>query len=515
MAKSTMNIKNSVVQAKINNITSNKIEFLKFLAVAAICAIANILFYKNKIISYGVVILEIILLFYELASGKYVKFIVYYFIFISLCLEYVDLGESEIFFNFKSIRLLGVNLGVWVALPAIILCLFKWKSISRKLSRYKTFLSFGRFFFLMNVVAFFVGLFLILFNDHSIRTLDNYLSAFAEEAYAYAFFPIFFFSVFSLIIAEDKSSITQIPLALQAVLYACIIQNLTSTVFSFHSYYGGNTVALCSSVFPFCMFLILFALYPNGCVYPKISSAIGVLGVVLGFATGAGGGGKGIILLFICLLIFGVRLIGSTKRINRFRIFVILCLVLAAALFILKLLAQRNDLLGWKLYNVEKLFAFGSGWLENMPHSPKVRVGEFLNVMAEYLRKPYLFFTGKGFLGTTLDYSNIWVDAEISYGAFTDAEWAVGAFYSMHEVTSLLLTFGLLGIIFVVKYFNLVIKNYRHSLWSLVGFYWLFIFYGYSFTIGVFGCAAFFYSLYEIDNRKIKKEIAKNANIGK
>lgn len=166
------------------------------------------------------------------------------------------------------------------------------------------------------------------------------------------------------------------------------------------------------------------------------------------------------------------------------------------------LLARSNTLVEWKLRQATALLAFGKGWLNNLPGSPRVRIEEFVNIFIEFTRKPWFIFTGKGILGTVKDYSGLWgtMTGSTRLGAFLEAEWNYGLFYGMHEITNLILPYGLMGITYAWKPLKYSFRNYRHSVYLIFGMYWLLLYYGFSFILNVFGITDFFYSMINEEN---------------
>lgn len=481
-----------------------KIVFWKYVIVASIVSLINILFYDNLPISYLVVGIEISLLFFELLRKNYCGFLCYYVIFISFCLEFPGFTQNERLYNLKDIRILGINLGIWVGIPTIIIFLINFKSIwgtlrksARGLRRFAT----G--FFGMNTLAILVGAVLIIVNDNGIQNLEGMWGMYIGEMYQYIFVPVLCFCCLALSISFNESKIDDLVCMLQAVLWAAVIQQVMAVCFSIEASYGGTSIALTSMVCSFTTFLLLFFAYDN-ILYPKVSIIMGIVSMALAFVSGMGG--KGIVVIVVLVLVFEVMLVASNEKGKL--VLGILLPVVAITVFgwTMKSVFQENDLMAYKLYSLKSMFGFGPGWLENMAHSPKVRVGEIINIAIEYIRKPWLLITGKGFLGTVKDYSNVWENAIVSYDAFTDEEWNANVFYSMHEITSYLLIYGGIGIMYMFSYLKFVVQHYKKSVWVLLGVYWFVLFYGFSFTIASYGSFVFFYSIYEAE-RNDKKDL--------
>ena len=171
----------------------------------------------------------------------------------------------------------------------------------------------------------------------------------------------------------------------------------------------------------------------------------------------------------------------------------------------------RDTYIGFKMNQaLGMLNIFGAEsidmWYNGMGNSALFRFDEIHNVIIEYFNKPYFALLGKGFGGTTLQYTDIlsWQTAE---GAFSADQIKMHCYYAMHgPIPQITLRHGLLGLFFLLYYSYVLLKNTQISSWSFCGFLFLFFFlyWGNSLTIG---CIAMVVALHEIDisNLKLKK----------
>lgn len=481
-----------------------KRKLLNYLVISIIVAIANITLYSSTI-GLALVGAEIIILLFFLFTKRYVDFFCMYTIFLSFCLEFSDFVDASSFYNLKDIRLFGLNLGIWIGLPPLLLFVINYRNIITKIKRLTpTFYKFGKSLILINFVAVIVGFFLILFNDNDVNSFSNVFVLFFGETYQFMFLPVIFFSGISLAVAYDRNNTYKISLTIEAMLWACVFQQIVSYVFRINASYGGTTIALLSNISAFVPLMMVF-LGSDKCIYPRITGLLGIVGTVLCFLTGVGG--KGIILAALMLVIVEIQLIRSTKLVLKLVGLIFPIIAVIAAIVVVNMALGTDGIFAWKLFSVRSVFDFGPNWISNMAHSPRIRIGEVINVLLEYAHKPWLIITGKGFLGTVKDYSGIWVNETISYSAFTSEEWYVGAFYSMHEITSYFLVFGGLGVRYLLRYLKYVKRNYVNNSWLLFGAYWFLVYYGFSFTIASFGCLVFFYSICYTDFDMVRKKV--------
>lgn len=476
-------------------------EFIKLSVISFVIALFNMIFYSNKVLSLALIGIEVLVLVFLLLNKKYADYLIFYIIFFVFSLEFENFVGSAQFFSIKNTRVFGVNLGVWLAIPLIGMFILNFRNIEQKTKEYKKFKSFSLLIIALLCLEGTIGFFSILIDDNNVGKLKGLWSIFFGELYNFSFLPIFIISAIYVILAYDKKHFWNIQIGLQAILVGCVFQRIFTTIFGIQGEYGGNSIALFSTVFAFAPFLTILPFFCNNLPFPKFTFFVGVIGIFADFANGSGG--KGIIITLILFFVVVIEMFKSRKAI--YQLLGIFVMIAGGMLIITVPRITTDGLLQWKIYNVSRMFDFGTNWLENLPHSPRIRVAEFLNIFIEFINKPLYFFTGKGFMGTIKDYSGLFVNATVSYDAFTDAEWTIGSFYSMHEYASIFLTFGLPGLIFTGKYLLLVAKNYRHSAWLIIGLYWFVIYYGFSFTIGVFGAVVFFYSIVETDIRKLQE----------
>ena len=145
---------------------------------------------------------------------------------------------------------------------------------------------------------------------------------------------------------------------------------------------------------------------------------------------------------------------------------------------------------------------FQKNWLENVPQSSRVRIEEFRNVYIEFMKKPWIIITGKGYLGSIKDYTGYITNLNTYDGLCSEIEWTHKTFFNLHEITSYILTYGALGILFCINFLQTVIIHLvkENNIWILIGAYWFILFYGYSLTISTFSIAALLYGAWQVES---------------
>lgn len=140
-------------------------------------------------------------------------------------------------------------------------------------------------------------------------------------------------------------------------------------------------------------------------------------------------------------------------------------------------------------------------WYSILPESPKIRVEEILNTALEFERKPYFAFAGKGFGGGIEDLRNAF--GMFDGSSFGDDQYIKGTFISMHSsFTNIFLKYGIAGLAFFIILIGESILNWHRSPWLVIGTVWLIFFYGYSFSIALWGIPALLLGFYEVDFEK-------------
>lgn len=480
-------------------VTSDKKLFLKYLFVSTIVSLANIFFLFDRNIATFIAFVEIIILLFLLFKRKIAHFLSFYVMFITNCVEMgAFVGTSDNFYNLKNIRIFDVNLGVWILIPVVCFCL-KNINISKIKKMQPKFYFYTKNLLLLNIMAATVGLILIAVNDNNITSIGNIFYLYINATYIMLFLPFSLAAIMYYIYLNTPKEMHYISFSLEATLWGTAVQIIFAKQFGIMGYYGGLDILLTSGISFFAIPLI-FILYwdSKNIVFPKMNIIIGLVANVLFFMYNAGG--KTIILLGISICIFYTFLVEKVSLFFKYcTVFFLLCLFFIVPL-INAVFIDINPLYLIKFNQVSSLFnVWDSNWYLNMAGSPRVRITEMINVGIEYWNKPWLIITGKGYLGSIKDYVNMFSSYQ---GSFSYAEWNAGVFYNLHEFSTQLLMFGLLGVCYSIRLFKETIKLYKSNIWIIFGCCWFLIMYGYSFTISTFGIVALFYGLKATSDEK-------------
>lgn len=477
--------------------------FYRLTILSVIIAIGNVLFAFNQLFATIIIFLEVAQLLYLVLKKQITLFLVYYILFVSNCLEFSSFVGKEAFYNIKNFRIAGVNISIWILIAAVIVCSLKPIKVGKVRSLHPQFSFFSRYLLIINILAAITGFMLIIFNDNSIRMINDIYSKYVGMAYSMLFLPLCITFIFHYILAYEKEKVYVISYALQAVFFGSVAQTLASFLLNICGVYGGAKILLISNISFVIPLMLILCLDKNHIVYRKTTFLIAVIGTVLVLYKNANG--KHIILLLIVGFVFLLSMIRDKTINKKLYIFVLFAMFVVSSLLIFPELKKNSIIFSSKFNQAFSLLKFGQDeWIKILANSPKMRVSQFINVIIEYEKKPWLFLFGKGYLGSVKDYVNMF--GRQTTGAYTFDEWEIGTFYNLHELSSQLLMFGLAGVVCSVYLIILVFKKYTQNIWILIGTYWFIILYGYSFTLSVFCLVALLFGLLNEDKNETNRD---------
>ena len=156
-----------------------------------------------------------------------------------------------------------------------------------------------------------------------------------------------------------------------------------------------------------------------------------------------------------------------------------------------------------KLLEFVSLFeAADSGDLDDMDQSSRFRFIEFINVTEQYIDEPSFALTGRGYGGSI--HSNGYFSVRSESG-FTDDQYDSNKFYRLHESMNVIyLKFGLIGLFFFILILCKLLKGFKNSPWSYIGFIWMLFFWGYQNSLLFIGLPAMVYALLCANHNQIK-----------
>jgi hypothetical protein len=506
---------------RLNKVERIRIVDAKQILIVSSIFILHILTVNNQTISSLLGFIEFAICFYFAINGHIEKYLLYVTVFVAISFDIASFVTGEYYVeNYRqvySITMLPVANRIHFIFMSIIPAVYllmkkKWKE---KIKKFPSLFKISVFFVTLIFAGIIMGLFSIIINDNNIRNI-NFLSRFRLDIINVAM-PILYCIYFESVLVTKEKFHLKLEKLLFSIISAIIIAAAFASAFDKMGYYGSRSILLLPFSSLFCTSIVLFLGYNfPGRAGGLFIIAISVLMYFLQFKYGMAGGGKGWIGLALFSFITLVYLFNRNKL-----VFVSIFLIgIFAAPGVIGYIQQiRNE----KEYSTDKLnealsmLAIGTRfWYENMPSSPKARISEFVNIAIEYSHKPYRIFFGKGFAGNTKDhirglghYSEKW--------NFSEEEYRNNTFVGVHEtVNKFFLNFGLLGLLFLIFLLIKCIQNYLYNPWILIGVFWAFLLFTYSYSVAFVGIPSLMLGLYLIDRNKqinkIRNSMIDNSN---
>ncbi len=466
--------------------------------IIVVVASLHVVLCSNYIGTIALICIEVGMLLYFFLQNKVERYLAYYLGFISTSMEFTELSSGLNVYSLKEFRLFGINLGIWLLLPIWLLMVINVGGLSLARKRYGSFMAYNRRFVIMNVIAAFSGLLCFVLNDNNILEMDDYISAYFNSAYSFFFLPISIFGGFYVVLKLGESDFEEIRLALEGSLWACVAQQVISLILKIGGNYGGNIISVSCSLVAFISFLLLLSYYGTSKTR-KINLVVGIIGCVLVFLYRASG--KAFTSTLFSLLLLVLLYLGSKNGIKKiFGLVIIMAAFVVIPIIYSYIMKSGSNLLRYKLVETIQVFSFFSNGRESfltMENSPRVRFGELIDVFTELIIKPWFIFFGKGYGGSIQDHSGFlyMIPSSQQDSAYSVAEFSNNSFYNLHEIAQIFLAFGLYGVAFGGRIIKDSIKSLRVNPWMMIGAYWFWMFYGFSFTISTYGIFALCYGV--------------------
>lgn len=464
----------------------------KYLLIAMICGIINMLFSNNLYIEWGFVGIQIIFVVYFILKNQIDNAIGLFTIFLSMSFEYsYTVGD---FYGLKSFRIAGITIAVWIVFLFWLHSLFHSERCTMRNYQVQ---SWKNNILYLNGIALVMGILMVLFNDNGIANNAHFFSAFALEVYTLISLITIPLLVISHYINREEVR-DNLKCAIIACLVTTVLQQYLSLILGITGNVTGQAVPKVPSIQLYGPFLTLFFLFPEK-KYSRSLTVIGLLGYIISFKYSQGSG------QYIMLFSIPVwMIIIALKRKKYDRLTLLLGVGMIFAPIALWILTNGTVAVQYKL---EQALAFlnisSTDWRKSMPMSARVRVEEIIDIFCEYFEKPWLVLFGKGIMGTIKDYTGYLEESKWALGTsgFSQFEWDAKLYYSVHEtLNNLLLKNGVFGIVVLIKSLVNAIKGSKYSVYIVIGMMWFIWYLGYSTTISWFGMTCMFIGLSEMNN---------------
>lgn len=404
-------------------------------------------------------------------------------------------GENYVTYNLASLPFVAGY--VWLCFILIIYISRRFsKTLIRTISKYPSLLKFVKVSDFIIIIGFLSGLFSIITNDNNILNI-NWIKYFLYDFTAYSIAPIMGVLLVYEICKYGKRYVFSLQQLVIAILVSIPVCSLAGAILGLSGTYGYGEILLSPLTLFFCPMIIFFVFYKKYNM-KKWSIAAFSLCMFLQFTHSNALGGKSwLSLLYILVVSLFILYQQGQKKIVRTAVILIIALSGAIVGFIKTSIDNnKNNAVTTKLQQAVLLLSFADElWYSNIPASPKTRIEEFINIILEYKEKPYFAILGKGFGGSTKD--NMPFTQYKGEGAFSDDQFDNHSFIFLHEsINNVFLKFGYVGLIYFLAFIIKLLKNIKETPWGGIGAIWVFLFYGYSIVLCVFGTTCLILSLY-------------------
>lgn len=470
---------------------------VRVVIIATVIGLLNSFYYGNIAIMGGLCALEVAVLIFFFVRRDYISYISYFMIFLCFSMESeIFVGTSQ-FYGFKNFRIAGLNIAAWMLMPIALMAILNYKTIFRNAGTLHR--SILRKLIFFSLFGFIMGFFTYLSNDNGFSNMPGSFSALFSSYYSYILPLLELFAV-SWVLVREPERLQKIKVYLFSVIPALAIVMITCLFMKNYGNRGGLPSLQISDIYFLLVSTLILVAYDHFDKASKLCIIIsGAIILILSLMYNTSG--KIVIitvLIPIAMVVLMIRKRSGVKTILMVIVAVVLLILLSN--FIFPLLMKNSQLLTVKYQQARRMFSFGGGnWLENMPESPKMRITEFLNIFAEYVRKPWFSILGKGFCGTIRDNLNLF--SNLSSFAFSNWELQLGAYYTVHEsINCFFLVGGIYGIYVIISVIIQLFRNVHKSPWLLFGFMWVLLFYNYHFSIAIYGVVALIVGFVDCSN---------------
>lgn len=470
----------------------------KLLFFAITLLLFNIVFVKNAPIMGAIAFLEIIFLFFVVTFKGNNSFLLYTLVFATTSFDVANFtgADEEFLYSITNLPFIGF-LGFF-ALLLLSLFLFVLRDLKTKLivKDLKLLFNFALYVIVAGTI---VALICFIINDNEIPT-NAFLVFFKNDLLKYVTLCTLII-IFILTINNNKEFSEELKSYLFTLLVALIITGSISHFAGFYGTYVSDDIILMPLSYFYSTSIILFLFDKEYKSYRKTIVSLSILAFLIQFIASNALGGKSWLVIIFILIILLIKLYRSGfKKIVLMVTFALTVIVVLLGSILIYNVSDDNLMLrkiseAFSLLN----FANGTNYYENIADSPKNRIDEFINVFYEFKEKPFFSIFGKGFGGSIKDHNQLFGLYLSSF--YTDTEYFYNAHVFLHESINVIwMKFGFIGLSVFATIVYKIFKSGFKNPWISVGLIWFFFFFGYTYSLGIFGLAALTLGLF--DNSK-------------
>lgn len=426
-------------------------------------------------------IIENILIYYFLLSGKNKRALLYMFVFYATNYGnpvFFGTGQNiDTIYYVESVPLLHGYLAIF---SFFILYYNVFSSKITKINNSNILETFAYYTFIVGTI---MGLFTIVINGFQYRAIISDINQ--------CIIPAMMILVFFKLFKEDPIFLNKyLSLAFHIILSYIVIAWVTSTLGIYANFVDVREKVLMLPIpsFYITSIILFIGLMKTG--RDRIVVIIAFLSTVyfqLFFDSCMNGKSW---FVFVTTLLVVFYYLANNARYKLFSYAAVAVIMIASLIYIApKVDSYISDTENTKLLEFVSVFeAVDSGSLDDMDQSSRFRFIEFINVAEQYLDQPLFALPGRGYGGSIHSNGYFVVRSE---SGFSNDQYDTDKFYRLHEsVNVIFLKFGIIGLVFLVIILINLIKGIKISPWCYIGLIWVLFFWGYQNSLLFFGVPA-------------------------
>ncbi|QIK59605.1 hypothetical protein G7050_07065 [Dysgonomonas sp. HDW5A] len=497
----------------VSQLKINKLFNAKIFVVSIILFCVNILLVQSSFLISIIGLIQFIILFYYVLRSDIKKYLIYSIIFLvsSFDVPYFVTGDlkSEVFSVSSLPFFKGHLFNLTLYLPILILVFNKkqLKQIKDLKSVYPNLYFLFKYFSLILIGGLLIGAIGLLLNENNILSID-FLKYYVRDLFGMGGFSVFTIYFIYYCLLDEK-----FPLELESTLFTLLFSLILSSVFSacsgLRGFYDTERIILMPLSLFFAPSILIFLFYERYKKYRVVLILLSITALSIQFTFSNALSGKSWLMIIYIFFVLFLILYQKKQRIILFVIAGLLILILPFISIFVDEKRSEKDLIGNKLTQVVLLASIlDDSWYDILPNSPKIRIEELLNTIDEFKEKPYFMVFGKGFGGSIKDHRQSfgWYDE----GAFTEDQYSNNSFIILHEsFIVFLMKAGICGLVCMIIIFYRGLSNAKNNPWIVIGVFWFILFWGYSFSLGIFGIPCLVLGFYFLDAKPEDKRCKK------
>ena len=486
-----MTASNSLLYSKSDNKLT--INYLLLLGLSLLILIHLLSLYSTAF-AIVIAVIENILVYYYLLSGKNKTALIY------MCLFYATCYSNPVFFGtarnldtIYCIEVLPLVHGYLMLLSFFILFINLYSKTKKILNVPNTLSKFAQYTVYAGII---MGFATILINGFQSRAIISDINQCVIPALMILVF-VYYFEEDSLYAKKYLSLVFHIFLSYIIIAWVTVSLNI------FADFVRVRDKVLMVPLPSFYFSCILLFLGQLSKFKEKIVVIVAFLSTVIFqlFFDSCMNGKSWIV--FTTTIIVGLYYLAANSIKRNFVLYGAILVILG--FFIIRLVPMVDsfisDTKNTKLLEFVSLFAAAdSGEIDDMGSSSQFRFLEFINVTEQYIEQPYFALTGRGYGGSIHSNGYFWDRSE---SGFSEDQYNSDKFYTLHESMNVIfLKFGLIGLLLFILILFKLLRGIKYSPWCYVGLIWLFFFWGYQNSLLFVGLPAMVFGILYTNQNK-------------